>query len=323
MKISWVDPSNKSQLVRSGDFLVEPSGARFPVVDDIPVFVPRENYTASFGFQWNRFVKTQVDDGRRRESSQRFWAETGWNPTDLAEKRILEVGSGAGRFTAVVLRESQATLASVDYSEAVRANLENNGKFVAQDRLYLAQASIYDLPFADDYFDKVFCLGVLQHTPDFKRSVHALYEKTKPGGELVVDFYPIKGWWTKLHAKYIFRPLTKRLGHKSLLKCIEAMAPTMIGAFKTLHKFRLGALARFLPVVDMRVMITSGYSDMELKERVVLDTFDMFSPEFDDPQRIETVAGWLRDAGATVTFADFVHFDANEAAVVRCRKPVR
>ena len=60
-------------------------------------------------------------------------------------------------------------------------------------------------------FDKVFCFGVLQHTPDFQSSVKALISKTKPGGEVVVDFYPIKGWWTKVHAKYIFRPWTKRM----------------------------------------------------------------------------------------------------------------
>lgn len=41
---------------------------------------------------------------------------------------------------------------------------------------------------------KVFCFGVLQHTPDVNKSVQCLAEMVKPGGELAVDFYPIRGW---------------------------------------------------------------------------------------------------------------------------------
>ena len=69
------------------------------------------------------------------------------------------------------------------------------------------------MPFADDRFDKVLCLGVLQHTPDFEQSVAALVAKTRPGGEIIVDFYPVRGWWTKLHAKYLLRPWTRRMDH--------------------------------------------------------------------------------------------------------------
>jgi 16S rRNA A1518/A1519 N6-dimethyltransferase RsmA/KsgA/DIM1 with predicted DNA glycosylase/AP lyase activity len=39
---------------------------------------------------------------------------------------VLEVGSGAGRFTEIILKTG-ATLFSCDYSDAVEANFENNG----------------------------------------------------------------------------------------------------------------------------------------------------------------------------------------------------
>ncbi|RZL40985.1 MAG: class I SAM-dependent methyltransferase, partial [Pedobacter sp.] len=95
-------------------------------------------------------------------------------------------------------------------------------------RLKIFQASIYELPFEKESFDKVFCFGVLQHTPDFNKSVQCLIEMVKPGGELVVDFYPIKGWWTKIHAKYFLRPITKRMDQKKLLKLIENNVDLMI-----------------------------------------------------------------------------------------------
>src|SRR5205085_11123093 len=130
----------------------------------------------------------------------------------------LEVGSGAGRFTQVVLDYTKANLYSLDYSEAVEANADNNGP---HPRLKLFQASIYEMPFADNSFDKVFCFGVLQHTPDIRKSIQCLYTKLKPGGELIIDFYPYNGFWTKLHAKYIFRPFLKKKKNADLLSLID------------------------------------------------------------------------------------------------------
>ena len=43
-----------------------------------------------------------------------------WNETDLSGCNVLEVGSGAGRFTEVVLTYTKANLYSVDYSNAVK-----------------------------------------------------------------------------------------------------------------------------------------------------------------------------------------------------------
>ena len=121
---------------------------------------------------------------------------------------MLEVGSGAGRFSQVILDYTKANLYSVDYSNAVEANFKNNGHH--KDRFHLYQASVYDMPFAKGQFDKVFCFGVIQHTPDVQKTVQSLITMAKPGAEVIVDFYPIKGWWTKLQAKYSLRYFTKK-----------------------------------------------------------------------------------------------------------------
>jgi ubiquinone/menaquinone biosynthesis C-methylase UbiE len=323
MEIKLVSPVTLGELAESAGFLVDGAGNHFPVADGVPIFVEETNYADNFGFQWNSFAKTQIDTAAHRISSLRFWAETGWTPADLAGKRVLEVGSGAGRFTSVVLRESQASLASVDFSNAVRANKLNNEEFLRNGRLCLTQASIYEMPFSNDYFERVFCFGVLQHTPNFQKSLHALYDKTKPGGELVVDFYPIKGWWTKINAKYLLRPITKNMSHNVLLNSIRTTTPIFIKIYNLLQGIGLGALTRFLPICDINNTISKNLGGEEMFEHVVLDTFDMFSPEFDSPQKIETVAGWLSDCGAHITHADFIKYADSTAAVVRCIKRAR
>jgi SAM-dependent methyltransferase len=319
MLITIINPNNLNPLYVKDDLLMDSEGNSFPIRNGVARIADTDNYAENFGVQWNKFDKTQLDrlsDGLAH-SRDRFFAESGWNPDDLIDKNVLEVGSGAGRFSKVVLEHTRAQLYSVDYSDAVSANFKNNNQ-IAPNRFHLFQASIYEMPFLDNIFDKVFCFGVLQHTPDFHTSVKALIAKAKPGGEIVVDFYPIKGFWTKFHAKYIFRPLTKRLSHERLFNLIEGNIDWLIVASRILMKIRLGFLTRFIPIVDLRTMPPQGLSKVQFREWVVLDTFDMFSPAHDHPQRIEDVASMFKEYGADVTFSGFVEYAKGyKAAVVR------
>ncbi|HKP34630.1 MAG TPA: class I SAM-dependent methyltransferase [Sphingomicrobium sp.] len=315
MSVELINPANERPLQRQANALADGNGASFPIIRGIPRICQPSNYADSFGKQWNRFRLTQLDAEGQALSRQRFFAETGWSPEQIAGADVLEVGSGAGRFTRVMLEHTSANLYSVDYSNAVQANLTNNRE-IANGRLHLFQASIYDLPFADGSFDKVFCLGVLQHTPSVEASVRALIGKAKKGGEIVVDFYPVRGWWTKLNAKYLLRPVTRRMPHERLLRLIEANAGWLVAAHKSLTKMRLGVLTRFLPVVDLRT-IPANLTPEQQREWAILDTFDMFSPEHDHPQRLSAVAEMFRRNGADVTFAGFVGAGTAQAAVVR------
>lgn len=311
-----INPHNQLPLCREGEFLVDETGARFPLIEGIPRIAKIDNYTENFGFQWNRFSKTQIDrevDGLEL-SRIRFFAETHWDCEALSGQNILEVGSGAGRFSKVVLEQTKGTLYSVDYSDAVSANFKNNGH-IAPERFHLFQASIYELPFPDNSFDKVFCFGVLQHTPNFSDSVKALIDKVKPGGEVVVDFYTIKGWWTKLNAKYILRPLTKKISNARLLGWIERNVDWLIQLHSFMHRIGLGIMTRFLPVCSFGGF-PKTLSATELREWVILDTFDQYSPEHDHPQKLEDVVMMFERNGADVTFAGSERFNGDMAATV-------
>jgi len=317
--VSIINPVNKKQLHSSNGELKDDEGNSFPVINGVPRFVQDHNYTDNFGFQWNKFQKTQIDRETKNSnfSKDRFFAATEWDKQDLSGMDVLEAGSGAGRFTQVVLDYTKANLYSLDYSDAVSANYRNNAHH--GERLKLFQASIYDMPFPDNSFDKVFCFGVLQHTPDFRKSVQCLVDKAKPGGEIVVDFYPIRGWYTKINAKYMLRPFTKKMSHEKLLKKIDRNANRLIKTYYFFDKLKLGMIAhRFLPMCDIKRTLPENLSKEALREWVVLDTFDMFSPAFDNPQRISTVKKWMEESGAEVVFADFVYYaDKHRLAVVR------
>lgn len=319
MTIVIINPKNKLVLYFDGDSLVDNQGSSFPIIQGVPRIAEPDNYTENFGIQWNKFPRTQLD--RENDaldlSRSRFFAETRWDIEDLSGKNVLEVGSGAGRFSKVVLEHTNANLYSVDYSDAVTANFKNNGE-IAPDRFHLFQSSIYELPFPENSFDKVFCFGVLQHTPDFDASIKALIEKVKPGGEIAVDFYPIKGWWSKINAKYILRPLTKRMAHHRLLRMIDLNVDWLIKTHFFMQSLGMGLFTRFLPICNVKDMVVATLTKDELRELVILDTFDQYSPEHDHPQRITDVADMFRRHGACVTFSGIEKFgNGFSAAVVR------
>lgn len=319
MDVQLINPFNNNLLSLAAEGLLENCALIFPKKNGAYRIVSDDNYTGNFGYQWNKFAATQVDKTSKLQISKtRFFAETNWDKEDLAGKNILEVGSGAGRFTQILLDHTNANIYSVDYSNAVEANYQNNGP---HNRLHLFQASIYEMPFAKAQFDKVLCLGVLQHTPSFEKSVQALIEMVKPGGELVVDFYGINGAWTKLHAKYMYRPLTKKMSHERLYHLIETNIDWMIKTSLFFSKIGLGPiLNRFIPVCDIEGTLPTHIPYHQLRELCVLDTFDMFSPEYDNPQKIDTVKNWFERYGMKDVWGGKIRYDNCVASVVKGTK---
>ena len=287
----------------------------FPCTQGAFRVATEQNYTDSFGLEWHVFRQTQLDSfSGTNISKKRFFATTRWD-RDMKDQNILEVGCGAGRFTEVVLKHTNANLFAIDYSNAVNANYRNNGP---HKRLKLFQADMFHMPFADNSFDKIFCFGVLQHTPDFKRALECMVRVLKPGGELVIDFYPVKGWYTTLNAKYLLRPFLRKIEHRKLL----ALTRRMVGGVKRFYFFNkrngLNRLNRFLPISEMPAALMACLNDKETEEWMVLDTFDMFSPAYDKPQRPRKVKQWFIELDLINVEAEYVQYDREmEAAVVR------
>jgi 2-polyprenyl-3-methyl-5-hydroxy-6-metoxy-1,4-benzoquinol methylase len=196
--IPFVSPNTTDLLSLQGEQLISSSGLSFPVVRGIPRFVPADNYANAFGFQWKNFAKTQLDSfSGTRITQDRIERCLGFPIEQLDGKNILEVGSGAGRFTELLLKGG-GHVHTVDLSNAVEVNKENMGNPA---HYVIAQASVYELPFPGQSFDLVVCLGVIQHTPDSEKTIAALWQMVKPGGILVIDHYI----W---RINYYFNPAT-------------------------------------------------------------------------------------------------------------------
>lgn len=286
-------PVVDGERIREGEMVAREGDKVYRIDRYIPLFIEGSNYADNFGLQWNEFKSTQLDSKTgRRQSSERFWANTKWTKEEVVGKTILEVGSGAGRFTEVLLAAG-ANVVSVDYSNAVYANYANN----YSEKLCLIRGNVYELPFERDSFDLVFCYGVLQHTPDPKKSLSEMFSFIKPGGKISVDNYIKSTLPSPWHQpKYIWRPVTTKMEPEKLLKIIKAYIPYYL-SFDTLLK-RLPLIgpmiAGCIPIPCWNYL-DQGLSYEDRLEWAIMDTFDALGAMYDFPVSVEEMQEMCMD----------------------------
>lgn len=272
----------------------------YPIINGIPRFVPADNYAAAFGAQWNHFSKTQLDSHTGLSLSEDRLARCmhGRLP-EVHGRQVLEAGSGAGRFTEVLLKYG-AVLDSFDYSNAVDANFANNG---SSERLTLAQADIRQPPFPKANYDFVVCLGVIQHTPDPEEAIHSLWRMVKPGGALVFDHYrwklrnylpPPIGVGGNAYRHYFLR-LPKDKQFAAVKRVFDFWFP-LVWRFRA-SKLLQFVIARFNPTVNY-------YPHFGLKDRdmyyewMLLDTHDAMTDVYKHRRTPQSIRRTLEALGA-------------------------
>lgn len=265
------------------------TGESWPIIDFVPRFVEQGNYADNFGLEWKIHARTQFDaDAGHQMSEERVFGVTGWN-RNLEGEVILEAGSGSGRFTEHLLGTG-AMVISFDYSDAVASNQANNG---SHENLLLLQANIYEIPLEKSFFDKVFCFGVLQHTPDPEASFNSLVRMIKPGGKIATDVYLKTVMRYYLNTRYWVRPFTRKVKPQKLYNWCKSYINFMWPLARLVRKIpRVGEALNWRLLIADYAMQMPDADDATLKEWALLDTFDMLSPAFDIPQTPRTYQRW-------------------------------
>lgn len=282
MKLNTIiDPDSKLKLYKKKINLISKEGRIYRIIKNIPRFVKKDNYAKDFGFQWKKFSKTQLDSHTGLSiSEKRVQKIFKHNLKKLKKKKILEAGSGSGRFTEIFLKY-KGLVDSFDYSNAVEANYKNN----KNKNLTLVQADIRNIPFKNNYYDYVFCLGVLQHTPNTEESINSLWTMLKPDGELFIDHYIFK-WRTSLpppigQALNIYRLFILFLPHSMRYKVVKSLVDFWFPIHWKLKNYRLiqKILRRISPVIFYYGVLKLKNKQMHY-EWSLLDTHDSTTDTF-------------------------------------------
>ena len=108
---------------------------------------------------------------------------------DVAGKRVLDVGCGAGGIELLLARDyGAAEVLGIDVEAPV---LEHARRLIARrglaDRVRFEQVSPGPLPFADQSFDVVFSKDAVIHIPDKEAWCRDMFRLLRPGGILVAS----------------------------------------------------------------------------------------------------------------------------------------
>ena len=142
------------------------------------------------------------EDGAKmlQRMNESHYAVTGWalEHWKIRENdQILDIGCGGGvtlRRMSEQVRDGHLT--GVDYSAtSVELSRQTNAGALKNGKMDLVEASVEDLPFADNAFDKIITVESFYFWPDPAENLKEVYRVLKPQGTflLVADIYQKEG----------------------------------------------------------------------------------------------------------------------------------
>ena len=289
-----IDERNEHGMVITGKLLTD-DGQAYPIVRGIPRFIGSEHYSASFGYEWNRWPRVQFESDNAGKPmaghTLHMWETiTHADETQIRDKRIVEFGCGSGRFLDIVRRKGGIAI-GIDLSLAVEAARKN---FAHDPNVLIIQGDILNPPFGEQVFDGGYTIGVLHHTPTPADGLAALAATIRPGGWLACCVYTKNSFYDS-RAVERFRAFFNRMG--PTLRHRLALAYAYFSAYLLSPIIRGGRIpiwGRLIRYLRANWIVTMLIPDVRWR---ILDTFDAITPAYVSTHTEEEVRSWMTSAG--------------------------
>ena len=253
--------------------------------------VEKQNYSQSFFEEYKKYPKIQLDSYNKLNLNKiRLYNNIQCSREELAEKDILEVGSGSGKFTEILI-ESKCNLVTTDINDSILINYKNNFDKTLIKKVYFIKNDLNQNIFKENVFDLVILYGVLQNTIDQKAIIKDLISKVKKGGKLTLDVTKANNFGTHLlNPKYFWRNLFKRICPNKTFKLVNFLIPKFI-KMDTFLKKKFGIIGRIISKIIFPFPLIN-YFFLPLKDEIklqmsILDTFDALASKYDKPLTIK------------------------------------
>ena len=188
----------------------------------------------------------------------------------LESKRIGDLGCGIGRWS-YFLKDLAKEIVLIDFSESIfeaRKNLSES------DNMIFIMADVLDLPFQDDTFDFMFCLGVLHHIPS--PALQSVRKLSRLAPEfLVYLYYALDNRGTLYKLIFFFVDLIRKLTCKITSPTARSILTEVLMWSLYVPIIFIGKILSMLGVSASKVPFHSIYGHMNLG-RIRQDVYDRF-----------------------------------------------
>jgi ubiquinone/menaquinone biosynthesis C-methylase UbiE len=169
-----------------------------------------------------RHSREYFEDIERYRYRTQPWTAGAIDAFDLQDRRVLEVGFGAGTDHLRLARRG-GRVVGVDLTP--QNFVETTRRFELDGRAArLAVADMEALPFRSRVFDLVYSFGAVHHTPDIRQAVAEMARVLVPGGRAWVAVYhrnSVFFWWSVFGFRYVLKGGWRRRTLRSQLSLVE------------------------------------------------------------------------------------------------------
>ena len=156
---------------------------------------------------WGRELQDWLDNGAYRHHARLRLLDRLYEEEPF--ERYLDVGCGSGALLAHFLRRGVSGV-GIDLAPVVTAH-HAGGPIPA------FRASVDDIPFRDNSFDFITCLGLIEHLEDAVASLRELLRVTQPGGRAFITVPRLTGVFPALVPFWFFTGGRHRFGWKNMV----------------------------------------------------------------------------------------------------------
>jgi SAM-dependent methyltransferase len=293
-------------------------GKRYPIVHDVIVLLEPAHYTAfvareiqtadstasqsaheiaadiqySFGEEWKSYSAILAE--HQREFSQYYFDIVDLD--SLRGKRVCDLGCGCGRWS-YFLKDRCQSMILVDFSDAIFAARSN---LADADNCLFFMGDLQRLPFADDFADFLFSLGVLHHLPSPCLDEVRKLRRAAPQ-LLVYLYYALDN--RPIHFRALLRLVT--ILRRSLAKVRSPRLRRIVTEIGTYFIYMpLICLGHLLKPVGLNghVPLYAGYYDKGI-QRIKQDVYDRFFTSIEQRVTRKEIQQ-LRDTFSEVRISD-------------------
>ena len=219
----------------------------------------------------------------------------------LESKRIGDLGCGIGRWS-YFLKDIAKEIVLIDFSESIfeaRKNLSES------DNMIFIMADVLDLPFQDNTFDFIFCLGVLHHIPlPALQSVRKL-SRLAPTF-LVYLYYALDNRGILYKLIFFFVDLIRNSISNITSSTARLILTELLMWLLYIPTIFVGKILSMFGVSDSKVPFYSIYGHMNLG-RIRQDVYDRFFTRIEQRVSKEEIYK-LSDTFSEVTISDSLPF---------------